>query len=569
MKQAVVFICFIFFIVVKSNINSIQDATCTTIKCNNGFCKETSEGPVCVCDEGFLGLNCTDKGPDFYHRRLVMLGLADPDVLAINDDLFILMGTANGLEFPIYESTDLINFQLKTTYRPSTIDEAHDYCFLWAPNLSTHGTGYDLNFVAQRVPKGDACPAAGEDVSVFYANAPDGNLIFGQPVLVGFGPGKPNGRIASGCNVEGCAETIRIDPAVEGPDDDRWLFYVWFQNGNNIASIPFSATSDVVINAGPAFYPTPPSDELINEAPELLSRNGTYYLFFSTAFFNSQYAMKYIMSTSIPDLTRHRIVRMHSIAQRNANGNLVQTHGSNSVVKRRGEIFNFFHQGGFDADGHFIGRSTFKQRLAFRPDGSIHTLNTVDIRWTQLPSSFQYSLDIVLKGGAVIGPCIAVGRIGSASNVFYTGMCPDNGNRMFDKGDIDIFRLYFSNDGTWKNHVDTPYDGASDTLAIYIPGGVAQQVAVRWNERVTGAKYSLDVLRSDGSWIQPCVGCEFLFNNIEYVFDGNCRSSSTFVQLQDIKTIRVCSAVNDDWSHAVCGLANYNSNMTHISIFIQ
>lgn len=257
----------------------VLDARCTVLDCNNGYCEETAEGPICVCDEGFLGTNCSQKGPDFYHRTLVMPGLADPDILAINDDLFILMGTANGLELPIYQSIDLINCQLKTVYNPSAVDPASDYCFLWAPNLSTDGNGYDLNFVAQRVPKGAACPAAGQDASVFYANAPDGNFIFGIPVLVGFGPGNPNGRIAAGCNSKGCARTIRIDPAVEGPDGDRWLFYVWFQEGNNIASIPFSAPSNVVINAGPASYPTPPTDELINEAPELFWRNGYFYLF--------------------------------------------------------------------------------------------------------------------------------------------------------------------------------------------------------------------------------------------------------------------------------------------------
>lgn len=168
-----------------------------------------------------------------------------------------------------------------------------------------------------------------------------------------------------------------------------------------------------------------------------------------------------------------------------------------------------------------------------------------------------------------MSPCIAVGRIESALETTYVGMCPDNNDRMIDKGDIAVFRLFRSNTGTWESFVDAPYDGVSDQLGIYLPGGVIQQVVVRWNERVTGVKYSLDVVRSDGSCVAPCVGCEFLFSNIEYVFDGNCRSSSVFVDLQNVTTIRVCSAIHNDWSHSVCDLIPYDDNMTHVSINIQ
>jgi hypothetical protein len=496
-----------------------------------------------------------------------MSGIADPNILAISDDLFILMGTANGMVLPIFQSTDLINFQLNNTYNPSASDPVNDYCSLWAPNLVKNDNGFDLHFVAQRVSKGSPCPAAGEDVTTFLTRASNNSLLFGTPELVDFGDGAPKGRIAAGCNDDGCLKTVRIDPDIVGPINDRWFFYVWFAGGNNIASLPFSSPTNVTINAGPAFFPIPPSDENINEAPEVFWREGQYYLFFSTAFFNSKYAMSYVMAPTIADLTRNRAVRTHSIAQRNSAGNLVQSHGSNSIVQRRGQFFNVFHQGIFDGAGRMIGRSTFKQRIAFRPDGSIQTLNTVDVRWTQLPS-YQYSLDVVKKDRTWIGPCIAVGRIKDALGTTYVGICPDGGDQLVDKGDIDAFRLYYSNNDTWINFVDAPYDGVSDQLAIYLPGGTTEQIALRWNERITGTKYSLDVLRSDGSWIAPCVGDVVLGTSIEYVFDGNCQPASIFVEPRNIISIRICSVINDDWSKAICGAVPYNGKTIHVFVTI-
>ena len=529
--------------------------------------KQLEDHAVCICDEGFLGINCDKQGVDFYHRTSLMPGLADPNVLALNDNLFILMGTADGLVLPIFQSTDLINFQLKSTYNPSASDPANDYCSLWAPNLVRNGDGFDLHFVGQRVPKGTPCPAAGEDVTTFLTQATNDTFLFGTPVLVDFGDGEPQGRTAAGCNDDGCMKTIRIDPDIVGSGADRWFFYVWFYTGNNIASFPFDAPMNVTANAGPAVYPIPPSEESINEAPEVFWHDGHYYLFFSTAFFNSQYAMSYIMSTSITDLTRNRVARTHSIAQRNSRGHLVQTHGSNSIVSRRGQLFNVFHQGIFDDAEHMIKRSTFKQRIAFRSDGSIQTLNTVDIRWNELPS-YIYSLDVITRNGIWLGPCISTARIGSSLGTTYMGICPDNGDQLVDKGDIAAFRLYYTNNGTFSTYVETPYDGVSDQLAIYLPGGITRQIAIRWNERMTYAKYSLDVARSDGSWIAPCVSCDFLFYGIEYVFDGNCRSPSVFVDPQNITSIRVCSTINDDWPKAVCSSIPYDGKAIHVFINI-
>lgn len=542
-------------------------STCAELTCNNGKCNESPQGATCVCDEGFLGTKCDQQGADFYHRTEIVPGLADPDILAVHDDLFFLSGTSNAMVLPIYESIDLKQFRLKVTYNPSIIDPMHNYCEVWAPDLSKRGSGYDLYFSAQRVLKSFNCPLSGQDVTTFVAHASDENLRFGAPTLVDFGNGAPKGRIASGCNSDGCIKTIRIDSAIVGPENDRWFFYVWFQGGNNIVSFPLSSPNTLIANAGPASFSIGSIEENINEGPDVFYRGGQYYFFFSYAFFNSQYAMAYIMAPSISDLTRKRAVRVHSVAQRNAGGKLVQTHGHNSIVERRGQFFNIFHQGIFDSAGRMIGRSTFKQRIAFRPDGSIHTLNTVDLRWTQL-SGYQYSLDIVKKDGSTIGPCIAVGRIGASLGTTYTGICPDGRDQLVDKGDIAAFRLFYSSNNIWGTFVEKAYDGVSDELSFFLPGGVTKQIVLSWNERMTNAEYSLDVRRKDGTWIAPCVADVIIGRQIRYVFDGNCPSSKTSILPSDVSGLRICSALNDDWARATCGDINYDGKAIHVAITI-
>ncbi|CAF4245878.1 unnamed protein product, partial [Rotaria sordida] len=223
------FIALLIIVESKKN-NTIADnfsilrstSTCVELTCNNGRCIETTQGANCICDEGFIGTNCNQQASDFYRRTQLIPGLADPDILAINDDLFYLTGTSNAMSLPIFQSTDLINFHLKITYDPSISDSMYNYCFIWAPDLSKRDGGYDLYFSAQRVSKGAPCPANGQDVTTFFARASDDNLIFSTPVLVDFGIGAPKGRIAAGCNSDGCLKTVRIDSAVVGPENNRW-----------------------------------------------------------------------------------------------------------------------------------------------------------------------------------------------------------------------------------------------------------------------------------------------------------------------------------------------------------
>ncbi len=503
-----------------------------------------------------------------YERALVVSGMADPEVYKENDDLFFLTGTGNSRMLPIYETNDLTTFRFKLDYNPSTVDPTYDYCLLWAPDLNKLNGVYALTFSAQRVPNGAACPASGQEVTTFRATAPDLNLRFGVPQLINPNTTLPRSLLTTGCVKEGCNRTIRIDAATYNDPSGSWLYYVWFDRGNNISAINTAAPATVYNVAGPALQSIPAHEETINEAPEIFQRNGIYYLLFSHGWFNSQYAMSYIMADSLPQLTRARAVRRLSQPMRNAAGQLVQTHGHNAIVERRGEYFNFFHQGVFQPAGTFTSRSTYKQRVAFKPDGTMHSLNQINIRWNQ-KAGYSYSLDLVLRDGSVVGPCLDVNRLGTSNKVTFDGVCASASSRLVNKGDIAALRIYYSNNNTWGPSVETAYDGFSDDVFVALPGGVTPFVDLTWNEKQTGAQYSIDVQRKDtGAWIGPCIGVGSVDRALAWTYGGRCTTPGIDVAPSNISSFRICSAVNGDWSRATCGGAAYNGQAMHVPVVI-
>ncbi len=554
---------------VPDGSDCVEEA-CTPGSCSgHGACSQASVGITCECDEGFLGEQCDTKGSDYHRRSLLVSGLADPDIYKEDDNAFFLTGTAPGARtLPIYQSSDLLSFHETAVYDPSATDPAHDYCHVWAPDLSKYDGRYDLFFSAHQVEKDATCPPpSGQTVTTFHVSAPDLDFAFGIPELVDNGPGLPASRIASGCLSAGCEQTIRIDSAAYDDGVDRWFFYVWFQGGNNIAAYRFSDPGTLILNTGPAVFSIPGYEESINEGPDVLFRDGRYYLFFSGAFFDSQYAMYYVMADEVADLTRARYVRRHSTPLRNAAEDLVESHGHNSIVERRGEFFNVFHQGAFDDAGNLTGRSTYKQRIVFGFDGSAVALNTVDLRWSTLDSA-QYSLDVVTQDGTVHGPCLAVGRLGTSTSARYGGICPDAGDAIVRKSDIAAFRLFYSTDGSWNQSVVAPYDGSSDRVFLPIAGGSTSAVALRWTELETSAEYSIDVQRTDGSWIAPCVGAATLGGVPEALFDGTCPAAAESVLPADIQAFRVCSAMGGDSGAATCGTQLYDGTAGHLDVAI-
>ncbi|MBA3819063.1 MAG: family 43 glycosylhydrolase [Deltaproteobacteria bacterium] len=496
-----------------------------------------------------------------------MPGLADPDVLE-DGDRFILSGTGGGT-LQLFTSTDLEQFTAIGAYNPTSLDPAHDYCYLWAPDLSRDGGDYVLFFSAHQVAQGAACPPSGQTVTTFYATAPDANLAFGLPRAVAPGNGAPQSRIADGCPAEGCEKVVRIDSTVVSNGATRRLFYVWFQGGNNISSFDLDQPGAVRAHAGPARFPqaVQPDEEIINEAPEVLVRDGRYYLFYSAGFFDSKYAMYYLMSDSLMDLTRARATRRLSSPLVRPDGTMVSNQGHNSIVRRGEEYWNFFHVGSFDAAGRLTSRATVRQRLVFAPDGTLVNANAVTLRWPKIPGE-RYSLDVQKRDGTWIGPCVNAGILGDRGETTFNGLCPSAGGAWIHKADVTAFRLYHSGDGSWTQFVEQPYDGVADDVTIDLGGGVPTAIALGWNELATGTEYSLDVQRADGSWIAPCVGAGVLGQRISTVFTGACSTAGTTVPPASVRSLRVCSASNGDWANARCGAVAYDGRALRLDIAI-
>lgn len=416
------------------------------------------------CDEGLSGTDCSGRTADYGRRIKIMENLADPDVIALADDRYVLSGTGSGVDFPLLESSDLISWTRVGTYNPSSADPNHDYCFCWAPDIvRVDGTLY-FYFSAHRGPKGGtSCPPPqGFDVTTYRAASTNGSLAFGVPELLFQGLGGAQSRTQSGCPGGGCGLAIRIDPTVYSGR----LYYVYFDSGNNIGSVALNNSSDFRAHAGPADWTLSAFEEAINEGPELLERNGRAYMFLSAAWFDSQYATFYVMGDSVAALNRNLPLRRLTTPVRRGNGSLAETHGHNSVATRRGETFNFFHVGVFNTGGGLIRRDTYRQRIAWNPDGTAMSQNQVQVSWNQLGGGNSYSLDLVLRDGSTVGPCIAVGRIGQSTATTFTGICPDAADRLVHKSLVAAFRLYASSGGPFMQVGETPYDGYSDTSTI-------------------------------------------------------------------------------------------------------
>jgi len=490
-------------------------------------------------------------------RELVMSHLADPDVFKVSDDLFLLTGTGTTTSFDIHASSDLQTFQLKTTYAPSSLPgSAYDYCWMWAPELWQGADGkYRIAFSAHRVAKGAACPPSNQDVTTFYAVADDLQLQFGPPQPFDNPVGTPRTTPQQGCPSDGCINAIRIDSAVWGVQDP-WLFYVWFSAGNHVASFPLGAPSQVVHN----FDPSASWEESINEAPDVFERDGKLYLFMSAGHFQSQYAMYYVSADSVQELTRARAVHRFSTALRTGNGGLLENSGHSAVTSRHGQYHVFYHVGVFD-NGSLVARHTYRKPIFFNPDGTLKSLDGIRFRWSRL-AGHEYSLDLKPVGKPWVGPCISVQHLGSSLSRSYQGICAD-GDVVLPKDQIEAARVYYSpsGSGVWSQYAEAAYDGFSDDLEIPIPGGETGLVTVRWNELQTGAQYSLDVKRKGQAWLAPCVGVDKLGSRLETDFDGTCLSgpgAGTSTPLSEVEQLRVCSAVNGDWAHAVCSTADYD-----------
>ncbi|NOZ86098.1 MAG: family 43 glycosylhydrolase, partial [Deltaproteobacteria bacterium] len=526
-----------------------------------GPCMPLGCSPALLC-QGIIDDGCGGRMDCGCSPSMVVPGLADPDVIKVDNGLFWLSGTLSGRNLGIYVSSDLIDFNLATTYDPSQKDSGYDYYCVWAPDFAYVNGKYRLYFSAKRVTKGQANTGC-DNLTTYYAEAPSLSPDFGRPQPIDNPRGTPRSYFSSSCPPDGCRNAIRIDSALHDFDGDQWMYYVWFEEGNNIASFPLERPGDVMTN----ITPVEAYEKHVVEGPDVFERNDIDYLFFSGGGFTGPYAMYYVMGTSPYMLTRSRHVYRYSWPLKASNGDLIQNHGHDSVVEHRGEYYIFYHQGVFENGSYANRRDTYRQRLFFEQDGRLVDRDQVRVTWNRLDNT-QYSLDVVLKDGRWIGPCISSGIIGSKLSVDYRGICPSKQDQLASKWDVAYFRLFYSDDGQWVHYVDKAYDGVSDHVSIELPGGRTELVVLEWNEMQTNAEYSLDVRLKSGQWYAPCVGAAVIGHELEYDFNGRCTTANLDVSLREVTLFRMCSAVGGDWAHARCGETPYDGKAMHVFVDI-
>lgn len=343
---------------------------------------------------------------------LAVEALADPALVKMADR-FLLLGTdeRDTSHIPIYTAPvsavpDRASFRLAASYSPNDAaapeyDAHYRYCHLWGPELARWDGTVHLFFSAMRIPRSDPpgpCPPAGDTVTVFWAHG-NTDLVFGPPETFGLGiDGLPRHTLHyEPPETSGTPFKMKLDTLpVLGTDEWR-VFYTWFGNGNHVASFAIDADAPDIVRHMDPFADL---DEGIIEAPAVILRNGQYYLFFSSGWFNSQYALHYIMAPSLKRLTREsgRLERLTRPVHRPrepkrdspfesswatpverkghyAPFKLLRNAGHCSVVEHEGTWYIAYHIGRFH-DGRFVGpRSTYIAQLRFREDGSIFPLS--------------------------------------------------------------------------------------------------------------------------------------------------------------------------------------------------
>jgi GH43 family beta-xylosidase len=499
--------------------------------------------------------------------------LADPDIYKESDNYYFISGTGGDTgKLVIYGTENLVNFGELFTYNPSETDENYNFCCIWAPDIyKTPENIYNIYFSAARVAKEEECNC--DAVTTFYAVFDEEKENFGVAKPVDFGEGNPRYRTEPDCSPDGCEKTIRIDSALYNDGGTEWFFYTWFDNGNHISSIKFDDPSKIITNLQAV-----PLEGNINEGADVFKKNGKYYLFYSVNSFDADYAMKYIIADSVEELTRDRTPRWFSTPVRNNSNELLATHGHSSVVERYDDYYIFYHVGLFTIPGTLSGRDTYKSRLHFREDGSIHHLNKIDIGWSDAGEGFEYSIDVKPENGEWISACIPASTLQSNKRHTYTGICKDLSETLVHKAKIEKIRLFYSDDGTWgePNMVEVDYNGFSTDISIQIPEKKFDHLKIRFAQQASGSFYKLDIKVKGSDWLDPCIGSlsfhkpVYLGGDFAYTFNGKCLmepNNGVEVPIENIETVRICSDTASEFTDPVCFEKNYDGSTRYIEVW--
>lgn len=515
-------------------------------------------------------------------RVHIMDGLADPEVVR-DGDRYLLTGTwapGRNNSLKIWQSSDLTNFRELTHYQPTKIDPDHGYCRIWAPDISVDGDQLVLSFSAMQYPKGGTCPPiakapSNQQVTTWVATSPRRNVSFGVPKPINAGTKLPRSFKSSACPPEGCNRAIRIDSSVYDHMGGDWFFYTWFTRGNNIAAFPMSRP-DAVYNILTPFsnYDNPFSsvdyEESINEAPDVISHNGLDYLIYSRGNAHFAYGLSYLVANGPGNFSKARGVRSLSTPVFAETGPgctnkgmrwnyrrepLLENLGHSAAVEMGGRYYIFYHVGEWTGENCTgFKRNTYRQALTFKPDGTLESLTDLFLVWPR-QEGHSYSIDVRLKNGRWIAPCVGASTLGQTPSYRFTGACPtaSGKDRRVHKSEIAEVKLVMSSDGNWSDGKGesarkVSYSGGD---YLYLGPPAEDAVSITWTETGRrGEDFSLDVMLKNGRVVAGCFGPGDLGHADAVRFAGTCRDNArSRIALNQIAGFRVCSSAA--WMGAV------------------
>lgn len=91
------------------------------------------------------------------------------------------------------------------------------------------------------------------------------------------------------------------------------------------------------------------------------------------------------------------------------------------------------------------------------------------LTWSRASEAARYSLDVFLKDGTWIGPCVATEYIGKELTVTFEGECPSSPEHpSVDASDIDDFMMCSAENNDWQHPTCTRahWDGVSTRITI-------------------------------------------------------------------------------------------------------
>jgi hypothetical protein len=179
-------------------------------------------------------------------------------------------------------------------------------------------------------------------------------------------------------------------------------------------------------------------------------------------------------------------------------------------------------------------------------------LSRVDLRWDHDDPENEYSLDISLKGGETIAPCVGSAILGRSLGYQFDGICGSAAHRHVSADQVQSVRVCGSKDG-WKSSVCSPSQALAAgqrTVRLKIAPESSDMTYLSWNP-VPGAVYSVDVQPKGGTWIAPCVGSATIGSALAYSLGRVCSASGAVVPASTVNAVRVCASV-DNWKSSKC-----------------